>query len=307
MPKRIQGYCCAINSRRDNPKGGFPKSLSSRKILIGLLLGLTVIVGEIGVTGKLLAGNVKKATTSKQARNAAVQSIPFEKLKQADRARISKILSTRNIYRRLPVHVAQCDPKFYDFCLKNPDLVVNIWRVFDITDLDMKKVGENKYWGRDEEGTEGTVEFLYRDHQMTIAFINGTYDGSLITKPVSGRALMILRTSFVRNTDGKYYATSQLDTFTQIDNIAIDFFTRTLQPLLGRVADNNFVQTSAFIGSLSRTAESNPKGVKGLSEELKDIDNVTKAEFIKVVDGVVTRATRRVSYEAKAREPRRLR
>lgn len=315
MLKRIKNYCCAIRSSLNGSQGlkqryrgdRQPKLLPGRKIFIGLFLCLTVIVGEIGTTGRLLAGDVKKATTSKQAKNSAIQSIPFEKFKKTDRARISKIISTRNIYRRLPVHVAQCDPKFYDFCLKNPDLVVNIWRVFDITELDMKKVGKNKYWGRDEEGTEGTVEFLYRDHEKTIVFIEGKYDGPLITKPVAGRALMILRTGFVRNPNGKYYATSQLDTFTQIDNVAIDFFTRTLQPLLGHIADNNFVQTSAFIGSLSRTAEANPSGIKGLSKELKDIDETTRADFIKVVDGVAARATRHASYETKAKSSRQFR
>ena len=263
------------------------------------------MVGRIGQTDSLLAESLQKASTSKECKEAAIQSIPFEKLKRADRDRISKLLQERSIYRRLPVHVAQCDPKFYEFCLNNPDLVINIWQVFDITDLEMKKVDENKYWGRDDEGTEGTVEFLYHDHERTVIYIEGQYDGPITPKPVAGRALMVLRSGFIRNTDGKYYATSQLDTFTQIDNVAIDFFTRTLQPLLGRIADNNFVQTSAFIGSLSRTAEANPNGVKGLSEELKAIDDVTRGEFVEVVDGVASRATRQASYEAK--EPRQFR
>lgn len=293
MLERIRCYRCAV--------------IFSRKAIVGLLLVLTVTVGEIGQTGGLLAGEVKKATTSKNAKAAAIQSIPFEKLTKVDRARVSKLLSSRNIYRRLPVHVAQCDPQFYEFCLKNPDLIVNIWRAFDITDLNIKKINSKKYWGQDEEGTKGTVEFLYHDYETTILFIEGQYDGPLVIKPVAGRALMVLRSGFVRNADGKYYATSQLDTFTQIDNVAVDFFTRTLQPLLGRIADNNFVQTSAFIGSLSRTAEANPGGVKRLRKELKDVDKKTLNEFVKVVDGVAARAVRQASYEAKVKTTRRIR
>jgi hypothetical protein len=277
----------------------------ARAATMGLLLALFVTMG--GPSGSLLAGQIKKATTSKDAKAAAIQSIPFERLSKADRTRVSKILSSRNIYRRLPVHVSQCDPQFYDFCLKNPDLVINIWRAFGITDIEIQKQAQNQYAGKDKEGTKGTVEFLYRDYETTLILIEGQYNGPLTAKPVAGRVLMVLRTGFVRNTDGKYYATSQLDTFTQIDNVAIDFFTRTLQPLLGHTADNNFVQTSAFIGSLSRTAETNPEGVKRLREELKGMDKTTLDAFDKVIDGVAARAVRQASYEAKvqARQRRR--
>ena len=292
MRNRIQRYRCA--------------TILGSKATISFLLALTVILGGIGRPAKTLAGEIKKATASNQAKKAAIQSIPFEKLSKTDRARVSKLLTSRNIYRRLPVHVAQCDPKLYDFCLKNPDLVVGIWRAFNITDLDIKKVDNDKYSGRDKEGTKGTVEFLHRDYETTVIFIEGQYDGPLVAKPVAGRALMVLRTGFIKNTDGKYYATSQLDTFTQIDNVAIDFFTRTLQPLLGHVADNNFVQTSAFVGSLSRTAETNPAGVKRLREDLKTIDKATLDQFEQVIDGVAARAVRQASYEARTKSRQKI-
>ena len=90
----------------------------------------------------------------------------------------------------------------------------------------------------------------------------GTYEGPLLARPVKGRGVLVLKTGYVRETNGRYYITSRLDCFLAIEPAGAELLTKTVSPLLGKTADNNFAQTVAFVGSLSHTAEVNQRGVR---------------------------------------------
>lgn len=213
-----------------------------------------------------------KRAASSTAKESAIRSIPLDKLTEQDRENVSKLISGSHIFRRMPIHVVPCDPQLYLFLVRHPDVVVGIWEELGISRLHMKQVGPLEYQTQESGGTVGTSKFIYQDNGTHLIWVDGVFNNPLLTQPVRGTSLLILRTGYVQESDGQSYITSRLDTFTHIDNVGIEFITRTLQPLMGKVADNNFVQTSAFVGSLSRTAEANPKGVRRLAANLQRVD-----------------------------------
>ncbi len=238
------------------------------------------------------------ATTSRAAKQSAIRSIPLEKLDKKDREKISTLLSGSHIFRRMPVYVGPCDPQLYLFLVRHPHVVVGIWEELEITRLRMKQVGPLKFQTQESNGTVGTSEFIYRDEGMHLIWVEGIFENPLLAKPVRGTSLLILRTGYVRRADGQSYITSRLDTFTHIDNVGVEFITRTLQPLMGRIVDNNFTQTTAFVSSLSRTAEVNPRGVRRLAGKLQRVEPQVRKEF--------GRLAREIAEKANDRRPQRL-
>ncbi len=239
--------------------------------VIALLGGLWL------ASGRSLAGDLSlikprpdphHGTTSRAARQSAVQGIPVEKLEPQARTKVFSVLSNISVFRRMPVGVVDCDPDLYLFLVRHPDVVVNIWEVLKISQLKLRQVDENTYHMSDAAGTSATVEFLYRSHDTHLAYAEGSYDGPLTARPVKGRCLMVLKTGYVREPDGRYYITSRLDTFMHVEPGGAELLTKTFQPLVGKVADNNFLQSVAFLGSLSRTAEVNTRGVQLLASQL---------------------------------------
>ncbi len=77
-------------------------------------------------------------------------------------------------------------------------------------------------------------------------FSEGCYEGPIMAKPVTGRTLVVLKTGHAREPDGRYYITSRLDAFMQVDHQAIEWVTKTLQPLVGKVADVNYTQDAGL-------------------------------------------------------------
>ncbi len=234
--------------------------------------------------------NPLEASTSDAARKDAVQSIPLDKLAPEDRAKVDSVLSAVSIFRRLPVRVVDCDPDLYLFVVRHPDVVVSIWEMMKVSRLQLRQVDENQFQITEPAGTAAKFSFVYRNHDTHILYGEGTYEGPLMTRPAKGRGVLVLKCGYVRETNGRYYITSRLDCFLTIEPAGIELLGKTVSPLMGKTADNNFVQTVAFIGSLSRTAEVNSRGVQRLAMQLAHVRPDVRVRFAEVAAEVAQKS-----------------
>lgn len=230
------------------------------------------------------------AKTNAEARANAIQSIPRHLLDPDALAKIDAVLADTAMFRRMPIRVVPCDPDMYLFLVRHPDVVVNIWDVLRMSNLTMEQSGPKTYGMVDNAGTEGTIEFLYQSSDTHIILSEGQYHGPMIKKPLTGRSIVVLKTGYVREPDGRYYITSRLDAFVQVDHEGLELLTKTLHPLVGKVADLNFTQTVAFVGSLSKTAEVDPDGVRRLAGQLKKVSPDVARQFAQISEKVAIRA-----------------
>jgi len=250
---------------------------------LGLLTGLawpaaasSPLVPIVGRSGSL------EATTSDSARRDALRSIPFDKLSADDRAKVDAVLSNVSVFRRMPIRVVDCDPEFYLFLVRHPDVVVNIWEMFKISRLRLRETGDGQFRVTESAGATATIRFVYRNHDTHVIYGEGVYQGPLLARPVKGRGVLVLKTGYVRETNGRYYITSRLDSFLSIEPAGAELVTKTVSPVLGKTVDNNFIQTLAFVGSLSRTAEVNSRGVQRLGEQLTHVQPDVRTRFVEL-------------------------
>jgi hypothetical protein len=234
-----------------------------------------------------------RATNSRAARKDAVAHLPLNRLSPDDQARVQAVLDKTTIFRRMPTQVICCEPALYDFVADHPQILADIWQLLGIDDVTLTPESDGVFRASDVQGTQGRVEFLYRDQHTRLVYAEGTYDGPLFAKPVTGSCVMLLTSDYVREPDGKYYVTTRLDAFVRLDNAGAEFLAKTFQMLVARVADMSFVQTSSFIEQLSRAAEYNPRGMYRLADKLPHVDDRVKAEFIQLTAGVAQRAAER--------------
>jgi hypothetical protein len=241
-----------------------------------------------------------EATTSDAARQDAVKLIPMDRMAAAERAKVASVLSNVSVFRRLPVKAIDCDPDLYLFLVRHPDVVVNIWDVLKLSKLQLQQTDDNRFQVIESGGTTASLEFLYRSHNLHVAYGEGSYHGTVLARPVKGRTLLVLKTGYVRETNNRYYVTSRLDCFLSIDPSAVELFTRTVAPLLGKTADNNLLQVEGFASSLSRTAEVNSRGVRRLAMALSDVRPEVRDRFAEIAAGVPHRlAEARASGDSK--------
>jgi hypothetical protein len=257
-------------------------------VLLILAMGMACPVMAAGPSQ--VVSDPYQASTSAAARKSAVQSIPFDKLDEKAQAKVNTVLSNVTVFRRLPVRVVNCDPDLYLFLIRHPDVIVNIWEVLGIAQIQLRQTAPETYRVVEKDGTSATVEFLYHSNDTHVVYGEWTYVGPLLARKVNGRCLAVLKSGYVREADGRYYITSRLDGFLSVEPGGAEILTKTLHPLVVKNVDSNFVQTVAFLGSLSKTAEVNDRGMQRLATRLTHVQPETTHQLSQVVSGVSQRA-----------------
>ena len=270
----------------------------------GTAAGTVCVLADTSSAGRSAAA---QASTSATARQEAVRGIPIQKLDAASRAKVNSVLANVTAFRRLPMRVIDCDPQLHLFCVRHPDVLVNIWDVLKLSQLQVRQIGPDKYRVVEKDGTTAVFEYVYRSHDTHIVYVEGTYAGNALIRQVKGRGLMVLKTGYVRETDGRYYATNRLDAFISVEPGMAELLTRTIHPMVGGVVDNNFTQTVAFVGNLSRTAEVNGRGVQRLAEKLAYVQPDVRKQFAELAGGVAARSWRRPAAQRRNAAGRRAR
>ena len=232
-----------------------------------------------------------KASTSRESRDDAIKSIPFEELSAATRKQLSDVVHKPCIFRRLPIQVIDCENDLYQFLVRNPEVVVGIWDVMGISKVVMQRQDDFTYIADDGAGTSGTVRYVYSNKDTHVIYSEGVYDGPMFHRPVKGRCVMVVKSGAIRENGGRHYISSRVDTFIQLDHSGLELLAKTFQPLLGRLADHNFAETAGFLASLSRTAEVNGPGVQRLAHKLTTVDTVTREQFALLAGDVAAKIT----------------
>lgn len=203
----------------------------------------------------------------------------MDRLPEELRSKVQSTIAGSSLYRRLPVQVTPCDPDLYLFLVRHPEVVVNIWEVMQISNVAIARTGPDTFRATDNAGTACDIKYCYSDHETQVIFAEGAYSGPMLNKPIRARCVLLLKSGYMQETDGQYHVTSRMDTFIQIEHAGVEVLAKTLQMLVHRSADYNFVETAAFLGTVSRTAEANPHGMQRLATKLTNLEPEVRDQF----------------------------
>lgn len=245
--------------------------------IVGCLAVLALSAGE--AVAEQPGIDPLEASTSPESRASALRCIPFGEMDGVTRAKVDKVLSNVTLYRRLPIRVIECDPQLYLFLIRHPDVVVNIWEVLGVSQLHLQQVAPGSFQAVDTVGTRGKLEVVHAADDLHLAYGDGCYEGPLSVRPARGSFLLVLKSGYLRDTEGRCYITSRMDCFLNLEPGATELVTKVLQPVVGKIIDTNFEQSVGFVGSLSRTAALNPRGVQRLSTRLRYVRPEVREEL----------------------------
>jgi hypothetical protein len=258
-------------------------SIAHWQILIALM------VVSIASARLIAAEPMGNAYAPHNSHDEAVRLIPFDKLTPEMRGKVTSVIRDVSIYRSLPTQTVDCEPDLFRFLMINPDVLVNIWHVMGISNIALDRIGPDQYRCADGDGTTANVDVVYRGPQVQVIYAEGLYDGPLFPRPVRGQCVAVLQYTNTRMANGRYEETAHLDTFLHVDNVGVELLAKVFQGLVGRTIDHNFAETVAFIGSVSHTAEINPRGIRRLAGKLDHVEPERRSQFVAVTDHVATK------------------
>ncbi len=278
-----------------------PRTLKRRSHCVRLL-GCAVFALTFGVA-PLHGEDLSRASSSRASKQAAKSVIPLNKMNQDAQNKILSVLNNTSIYRRLPVSTYHCDSDLHNFLIRYPEVVVGIWKVMGITQVDAARIKDYTVKASDGAGTDSTIELLYGTKNLHVFYGQGTYKGPLFNNQLTGSCVLVLQSGFGQTKDGSPIVTDRLDVFIRVDNIGVKILAKTLHSLVGKTADVNFSETSKFIGKISETSETNGPGVQRLGARVDNLNPEVLKAFQRLALVVNDRAAARLQAQLSQSRP----
>ena len=232
---------------------------------------------------------------SKELRDAAVHRLPMQRLTRSAQSQILKIVRSPTIYRRLPTQVIDCEQDMFLFLTRKPEVLVGIWDLMGITNVQTKRTGAYQLEANDGSGTTCKIDLVYGDPTTHIYVASGSYDGKMVARPIQGSGVFIVSSRSVQTPDGRTMVTGTIDCFLQLDSLGADLIARTLSGLIGRSADKNFAETARFMGQVSNASQRNPVAMLDVADRMPQVDAATRKQFADVIEKVAMQARKRVT------------
>jgi hypothetical protein len=273
-PPRLESQPSACNRRGQ----------LSRRQALGLL-----------VAGVLLPKwlTASEATSSREAQDDALRLIPFDKLTEPTQRKIWGVIERPTIFRRMPSHVVNCDPDMHTFLIRNPEVVVNIWQIMGISNVQVKRTGDFSWSGSDGAGTTCQCEVVYGTDELHLLYADGYYEGPLFKRKLTGRCVLALHSQAGLGRDHEPLIGERMDMFLTLDNLGVDLVAKTLQPMICKTADANFTETAGFLAKISQSSERNGPGMQSLGKKLTNVQPPVREQFIRTASIVNERAALR--------------
>jgi hypothetical protein len=266
----------------------------SRRSLLARWGRAAILTASVASAAAVIASpparNPFDATNSDEARLSALRSIPYDQLDAEARAKVEAVLANVSVYRRMPIRIVESDPDLFHFLVRHPDVVVNIWEALGASQIQLREIAKNTFRIHDAGGTVAVVQMIHKSKDTYLIYADGCYQGPLVIRPAKGRCLLILRTGTAYDPDGRCFVTARLDSFLNLESNAAELITKAFEPLVGKIADANFIQSVSFVGSLSQTAQTNPRGVKRLASKLDHVQPEIREELAGMVERIATNA-----------------
>ena len=231
------------------------------------------------------------STNQRLAKEEAIAALPLGQLNSPMQRKINDVIKKASLYRRLPATTIEVDQDYFRFLVRNPEVVVEIWRLMGVTQMASERIGPYSLRCDDGAGTISEVELVYGTESLHLFYGTGAYSGTLIKRTLPGECLILLRTENRSDANsGKNIVSCVLDVFLKIDNATAGLVAKTLQPIVGKTADHNFVESLNFVQRLNETTSRNGPGVQGMAERLTGLSDSVRSQFVEVAGVVYQRA-----------------
>ncbi len=227
-----------------------------------------------------------QGSNSKAFRQEAIASLPTARLTKEATQRILSIANSPTIYRRLPSQAIDCDREMFLFLARNPEVMVGMWDLMGITKVKTTRTGPYQLDADDGNGTKCSIDLVYGDPNVHIYVTEGSYDGMLTARPLKGKGVVILKSTYAKGANDRTTVTGTIELFMQVESLGLDLVARTLSGMIGRSADYNFIETARFVGQISQASERNPPAMIDVANRMPQITDQTRQQFIGVISEV---------------------
>jgi hypothetical protein len=209
--------------------------------------------------------------------------IPWKALDEKNRARIAEVVEHATVYHRSPSEVFVCKPELYLLLLHEPVMTLELWKALGGCNATLECIGPGQFQGADGHVSTGKWEFVYRSPELNIIYADGQYRGPLLGNTLETRSVLVLRSAYFQERDGKFYVKHQLDGYVKAESGNLKPLARALKPVFQKSVESTMQESMWFVSLMCRYAQHDPHTIAHIVQENDRISEPLKAQMQKVL------------------------
>lgn len=191
-------------------------------------------------------------------------TIPWDVLNERATTLAKQMMERPTVQARGPRETFTCTPKQYYWLLDNPDSAVTAWRRLGAKCVSIHRRGPGKFAYTDNSGSEVVWETIHQGPGVRIWFAEGKVKVSSVLPLVPVKALVILRHTEGKTSDGVVYMQHHAEVVIHTDSTAAAGVTRLMGQTAPRLAEQGLAQLQLFFSALSCYVDRHPERIGAL-------------------------------------------
>jgi hypothetical protein len=228
--------------------------------------------------------------------------IPWKKLDDKTRAKLEEVVDGPTVYHRTASEVFASSPDLYLLLLHDPVLTLELWRALGNADATLVAVGPNQFEGKDGHASTGRWEFVYRSPELSVVYAEGQYHGPLLGSTLETKSVLVLRTAYFQERDGKQYVKHQLDGYVKADAGSLKPLAKALKPLFQKSVESTMQESLWFVSLMCKYAIYDPHTIARALDGIENVEDPAKQRLQKILDPLLATTPERKDL---ARQERR--
>ena len=177
--------------------------------------------------------------------------LPLEKLPSEVRDSVANVVDHPALYAHGPVEEVVCDPTNYYWLLDHPDRATYAWRRLGAKCVDIQDCGNDCFCCNDPDGNDVRWTTVYRSADMRIWYAEGSIRVGPLLKPVTGKAVLVVRLTEGTDIKGRKLIRQQTDMILHADSKTAAFVAKVLGASMPQLAEQYLVNQSKFFSLLA--------------------------------------------------------
>ena len=205
--------------------------------------------------------------------------VPWKSLNDKTRSKLEDVVDHATVYHRCPSEVFACDPGLYLLFLHEPVLTLELWKALGGSNATLEAVGPSQYEGADGHVSTGRWEFVYRSPELNVIYAEGQYRGPLLGNTLETRSVLVLRTAYFQERDGKTYIKQQLDGFVKAESGNLKPLAKALKPIFQKNVESTMQESMWFVSLMCRYTQYDPHQIAKALDRVDKVPAETKAQL----------------------------
>jgi hypothetical protein len=184
--------------------------------------------------------------------------LPLDEIPAAARAKVRSVLDRPSLSARGQPELFNGDPTLYKWFLDHPDRAALAWKRLGAKVADVSNRGNGVFGWSDAQGSDIRWETVYRSPRMQVWHAEGKVRPGALLPLAPVQAVVVLRYSESRDSDGQPLLRHQAELFLRTDSKAASLAARLFGASAPRLAEQYVSQVEMFFSALSWYLDQHP-------------------------------------------------